>query len=101
MSKPSACRSPKKSTLLCHYITSPEVRGESRWCRSARDPVGARGTLSGRQVILASLLFSLPGKQVVQEGGQPSCRSARCPRILPFLPAAVGGKTGLHYAGSI
>jgi hypothetical protein len=33
-------------------------------------------------------------KQVVQEGGEPSCRSARCPRNLsPYFPAA-GGKTG-------
>jgi len=37
----------------------------------------------------------------VQEGGEPSCRSARDPvwgtgnpRIPSFLPAAVGGKTG-------
>jgi len=32
-------------------------------------------------------------KQVVQEGGEPSCRSARCPRIPSFPPAAAGGKT--------
>jgi len=33
-------------------------------------------------------------RQEVQEGGEPSCRSARCPRILSFHFAAVGGKTG-------
>src|SRR5712691_5798442 len=27
MSRPSVCRSPKKSTLRCQYITSPEGRG--------------------------------------------------------------------------
>jgi hypothetical protein len=33
-------------------------------------------------------------KQVVQEGGKPFCRSARCPRILCSSSAAAGGKTG-------
>jgi hypothetical protein len=42
-------------------------------------------------------LFGFPvmtEKQVVQEGGEPSCRSARCPRNLSLHFAAVGGKTG-------
>jgi hypothetical protein len=33
-------------------------------------------------------------RQEVQEGGEPSCRSARCPRNLSLHFAAVGGKTG-------
>jgi hypothetical protein len=38
--------------------------------------------------------LAMTEKQVVQEGGEPSCRSARCPRIPSFPPAAAGGKTG-------
>src|SRR6266568_1664524 len=67
---------------------------KSRGCRrAASPPAGARG-------VLASPLFLLPPqaakpeKQGVQEGGEPSCRSARCPRIPSFPPAAAGGKTG-------
>jgi len=33
-------------------------------------------------------------RQEVQEGGKPSCRSARCPRNFSLHFAAVGGKTG-------
>jgi len=42
-------------------------------------------------------LFGFPvmlERQEVQEGGEPSCRSARCPRNFSLLFAAVGGKTG-------
>src|SRR5438105_7934145 len=67
MSKPSVCRTPTKSTLRCQYINPPEIGGESRWCRrAASPPAGARGTLSGRQVILASLLFLLPPQAAKQ-----------------------------------
>jgi hypothetical protein len=30
-------------------------------------------------------------KQVVQEGGKPSCRSARCPRLFPLVSKAAEG----------
>jgi len=33
-------------------------------------------------------------RQEVQEGGKPSCRSARCPRNFSLHFAAIGGKTG-------